>query len=259
MSDPLQLDLGSVVGPDAFTVWCSKQDPALDPGLGASWDAYLAAIKGETGATGAPGADGLTQEQVDARIAAAVGVSVQAQLAFDAAPTDASENPVKSGGVFTALAGKQAALTFDATPTDSSSNPVTSGGVHAAIAAASIGDTGWVELTKNAAVVTAGGIYYRVKNGVLYLSGNFTYSHSSSGIFITTTGIPEASLPPAVYGSSQIQITARNGQFYLGSIVIDRATGKLLATNPVYNIYSGAYLGSTTSVLLLLAHNAFVL
>lgn len=258
MSETTYIDLGSIIGPSAFKDWCSRQDPILDPDEPGSWVEFLAAIKGDTGETGAPGADGLTEGEVDARVVAGI-TGKQDTLSWDDAPVESSINPVKSGGVFTALAGKQATLTFDETPTEDSTNPVQSGGVFDAISAASIGDTGWVELTKNAAVVTGGGIYYRVKNGVLYLSGNFTYSHSSSGIFITTTGIPEASLPPTVYGSSQIQITARNGQFYLGSIVIDRATGKLLATNPVYNIYSGAYLGSTTSVLLLLAHNAFVL
>lgn len=48
---------------------------------------------------------------------------------FDTAPTENSGKPVTSGGVYTALAGKQAALTFDSEPTQNSTNPVTSGGV----------------------------------------------------------------------------------------------------------------------------------
>lgn len=53
----------------------------------------------------------------------------QNTLTFDNVPTSGSSNPVKSGGVYTALAGKQDELTFDTEPTDSSTNPVTSGGV----------------------------------------------------------------------------------------------------------------------------------
>ncbi len=211
MTNHLQLDLGSVVGSDFFTVWCSKQDPALDPGLGASWDAYMAAIKGETGATGAPGADGLTQEQVDARIAAA---NLQAALTFDDAPTSASANPVKSGGVYTALAGKQATLEWDSTPTAGSTKPVTSGGVHAAIAAADIGDTGWVAMTMNPGVVSSGVIYYRVKNGILYFSGVFVAKGQSPHAPLTTSALPEGVAPCSHYGSGPV-ISADCGISYL--------------------------------------------
>jgi predicted nucleic acid-binding protein len=79
-------------------------------------------------------------------------------LTFDSVPVDSSTNPVESGGVYSALAGKQAtigdgdltiartanlqssldakqdALTFDSAPVDSSSNVVESGGVFTALA-----------------------------------------------------------------------------------------------------------------------------
>ena len=58
----------------------------------------------------------------------------QDTLTFDDAPVDGSANPVKSGGLFTALAAKQANLTFDTVPTDGSSNPVESNGVFDALA-----------------------------------------------------------------------------------------------------------------------------
>jgi len=48
---------------------------------------------------------------------------------FDSSPTENSVKPVTSGGVYTALSGKQGTLTFDTTPTTNSTNPVTSGGV----------------------------------------------------------------------------------------------------------------------------------
>ena len=57
----------------------------------------------------------------------------QDTLTFDDAPTANSNNPVKSGGVKTALDGKQDTLTFDDAPTEDSTNPVTSGGVFDAI------------------------------------------------------------------------------------------------------------------------------
>jgi len=107
---------------------------------------------------------------VDARIAAAVGVSVQAQLEFDTTPTDASLNPV------------------------------TSGGVHAALAAASIGDTGWVPMTINTAKVVSGSIAYRVKNGVFYLAGVIV-ANASGTAALTVDQIPTECMPSEAYGS----------------------------------------------------------
>ena len=57
----------------------------------------------------------------------------QDALTFDNSPTSGSDNPVKSGGVYTALSGKQNTLTFDSSPTSSSNNPVKSGGVYTAL------------------------------------------------------------------------------------------------------------------------------
>ena len=50
-------------------------------------------------------------------------------IVVDNTPTSGSDNPVSSGGVYTALQGKQNTLTFDAEPTKDSANPVTSNGV----------------------------------------------------------------------------------------------------------------------------------
>lgn len=54
-------------------------------------------------------------------------------ITVDTNPTSGSQNAVSSGGVYTALAGKQDSLTFDNTPTSGSSNPVKSGGVYTAL------------------------------------------------------------------------------------------------------------------------------
>ena len=78
--------------------------------------------------------------------------SKQDKLTFDSSPASGSKNPVTSGGIYSALAGKQATgdyathgdlstglagkqdkLTFDTAPTASSTKPVTSGGVKAAL------------------------------------------------------------------------------------------------------------------------------
>ena len=53
--------------------------------------------------------------------------------AFDSAPTINSQNPVTSGGIFSALQGKQDSLTFDPSPTSGSLNPVTSDGIYTAL------------------------------------------------------------------------------------------------------------------------------
>lgn len=253
MSTPY-LDLGRIYGDSAFEAWCKRQDPVLDSTLTASWLAFLAAIKGETGATGAPGADGLTQGQVDARIAAAVGVSVQAQLAFDAAPTDASENPVKSGGVFTALSGKQDALTFDATPTESSSNPVTSGGVHAAISAASIGDTGWVSMSRNAAVVSSGSIYYRVKNGVVHFSGVFVARGQSPSAPLTTSALPEGIAPCSYYGATPV-LSADCGVWYLPHLWFHVAERRPYLGG-IISLANGSVVGLTVNMTIMLKPDA---
>ena len=57
----------------------------------------------------------------------------QNALTFDDAPAAGSTNPVKSGGIYTALNGKQNALTFDDAPAADSVNPVKSGGIYTAL------------------------------------------------------------------------------------------------------------------------------
>jgi hypothetical protein len=59
--------------------------------------------------------------------------STSVNIDIDDNPTQGSTNAVSSGGVYTALSGKQDTLTFDSVPTDGSSNPVTSDGIHDAL------------------------------------------------------------------------------------------------------------------------------
>lgn len=62
----------------------------------------------------------------------------QNTLIFDDTPLSGSNNPVKSGGIYTALSGKMNTMTIDQAPTLNSQNLVTSGGVYAAIASGGI-------------------------------------------------------------------------------------------------------------------------
>ena len=76
------------------------------------------------------------RQQADEELSTRID-SKQDVLTFDNEPRQNSDNPVKSGGIKTAIdqmgATKQDTLTFDDHPTAGSSHPVTSGGVKSAI------------------------------------------------------------------------------------------------------------------------------
>ena len=57
----------------------------------------------------------------------------QDALTFDEAPVSGSRNPVRSGGIYTALSNKQDTLTFDSVPVQRSTKPVYSGGIYSAL------------------------------------------------------------------------------------------------------------------------------
>ena len=73
-------------------------------------------------------------EYINKTDAATLSQALQLPSVMDSTPTENSNRPVKSGGIYTALAGKQPALTFDTIPTEGSNNPVESGGVFNALA-----------------------------------------------------------------------------------------------------------------------------
>lgn len=73
-------------------------------------------------------------EYINKTDAATLGQALQLPNVMDSTPTENSNSPVKSGGIYTALAGKQPTLTFDTIPTEGSNNPVKSGGVFNALA-----------------------------------------------------------------------------------------------------------------------------
>ena len=73
------------------------------------------------------------EEVRDALISALNAVNGDSIWNADDTPTEGSTHPITSGGVFTALAGKEDKLRFDTVPTQNSGNPVTSGGVYDAL------------------------------------------------------------------------------------------------------------------------------
>ncbi len=93
----------------------------------------------------------------------------------DTAPTAGSTKMVTSGGVKTALDGKQDTLTFDSAPTQGSTNPVTSGGVYSAIAGAGVGVVESVFGRQGVIVATAGD----------YDAVQVDYDNTNSGLVAT--------------------------------------------------------------------------
>ena len=74
-------------------------------------------------------------EYINKTDAATLSQALQLPSVMDSTPTENSNRPVKSGGIYTALAGKQPTLTFDTIPTEGSNNPVSSGGLYTALGA----------------------------------------------------------------------------------------------------------------------------
>lgn len=74
-------------------------------------------------------------EYINKTDAATLSQALQLPSVMDSTPTENSNRPVKSGGIYTALAGKQPTLTFDTIPTKGSNNPVSSDGLYTALGA----------------------------------------------------------------------------------------------------------------------------
>ena len=81
----------------------------------------------------------------------------QDALTIDSAPTESSTNPVQSGGVYTALSGKQAALAFDGTYNASTNKVATESTVSGAISALDKSSVGLDNVTNNAQVKAVSG------------------------------------------------------------------------------------------------------
>lgn len=84
----------------------------------------------------------------------------QDALTFDDVPTASSNNPVKSNGVYDALAGKQNTLTFDNAPTQDSDNPVKSGGIYDEIEKLYFSNATQLTSTSNLNNIKTEGLYF---------------------------------------------------------------------------------------------------
>ena len=110
-------------------------------------------------------------------------------LEYDASPTKNSEKMVKSGGIYTALESKQDVLTFDNVPTESSNNVVKSGGVYSAVddVYKVIGENGAKNLLpNNTTSKTINGITYTV-NDDGSVTANGTATANAEFILIQNT------------------------------------------------------------------------
>lgn len=107
---------------------------------------------------------------------------------WDTTPTSGSTKPVTSGGIYTALNGKQNTLTFDSTPTEDSTNPVTSGGVYSQIQTLTNNDDAMINvlgaknlLQCNNTTQTVRGItYQKNSDGSISTSGSVASSYNYS-------------------------------------------------------------------------------
>lgn len=90
----------------------------------------------------------------------------QDELTFDNSPTPNSGNPVTSAGIYVALDAKQDELTFDNMPTQNSGNPVTSNGIYTALAGKQDSLTfDPTPLQNSTNPVTSGGVYAAIQGG----------------------------------------------------------------------------------------------
>lgn len=114
----------------------------------------------------------------------------------DTTPTENSDAPITSGGVYTALGAKQDTLTFDTTPTDESTNPVTSGGVYTAIDDIVSTKTGAFTLDQTQSGANKNGLLIKQSGNVVSIQGfisGLTLTAGTSTVIGVVSGV---SLPP---------------------------------------------------------------
>ena len=173
-------------------------------------------------------------------------ISVQPTLTFDSEPTNNSTNPVTSGGVYSALSGKQNTLTFDDSPTSGSNNPVKSGGVYTALgdkfdiasmitttgSGASAGITaqdpiamkGWVNSSISTNTATFRGTYNVEGNGTYDLGLTITYDSGTGAV----TGPSNSDIATALASKmTALSITPTNNDYVFVSWDYASDTGNI--------------------------------
>lgn len=115
----------------------------------------------------------------------ALNTGKQDTLTFDNTPTANSNNPVKSGGVKSALDEKQATLSWDTTPTSGSAKPVTSGGIYTAIHGRalhiSMASTSSLGTINNSAITTTMRVVNIVWGTPSNVTSNVTWNTNTAG------------------------------------------------------------------------------
>ena len=109
----------------------------------------------------------------------------QDKLTIDSALSQTSTNPLQNKAIYSAIAGKQNTLSWDTTPTSGSSKPVTSGGIYTAL--------GGKAPTSHASSANTYGVGNASNYGHLKLSDSYsTSSGVSGGIAATPTAVKVA-------------------------------------------------------------------
>ena len=181
-------------------------------------------------------------------------LGAQGQLTFDATPTENSDNPVKSGGVYSALAGKQATLTFDNAPTESSDNPVKSGGIYSALAGKQATLTFDNVPTANSTnPVTSDGIKTALdaKQGTLTAGSNITINNNVISASVSVSANEYTKTVNLAYSDSKTIALDMTGYSYAATDSIDvyiNGLHGILGTD-----YTVSVSGTSASVVLTLA------
>ena len=171
----------------------------------------------------------------------------QNTLTFDDNPTENSSNPVKSGGIYTALSGKQNTLTFDDNPTENSSNPVKSGGVYTALSGKqnTLTASGNIKIENNTISITSGtstpdgyqlvangsgGSVWRTPSGgsidVIELSGS-SGTLSASDLLLASKKDTVIKLTLSASRTAYLRRTTQSTTYYYYSLVYNEGTAIL--------------------------------
>ena len=159
---------------------------------------------------------GYTKAQIDTLL-----LNKMDDIDIDSSPSSGSLHLVTSGGIYTALQGKQAKLVvgtnLDNTPVPSSTNPITSGGVYDAVSAVSEALT-IVSVASGTSSITAEvGNYYKVAGDVSSLTitlPTITGATSVKGcVFMFTTA-----------STTSVSVTSASTVYYFDGYSIDAST-----------------------------------
>lgn len=166
---------------------------------------------------------------------------------MDSTPTSGSNNPVTSGGIYTALSGKQDTLTFDTTPTSGSVNAVTSGGVYNIIRKGSTSTSVVLGSTSNQSSGSSSvscGYYTKATNNNMLVCG--VYNESNSGLLFTvgngSAGNARSNILEAGYNRVNV-----NGSLQINNVSIPTPYTTMPTVTAAMVGQIAQYVGTTTA------------